>query len=149
MRKLLAALAAIAVAAGCLWYLSAPPKGIDSYRERAASTLESLHSQVQVARIWSETVSEGRATTQAALVGLQEAERDASSAASQFERHEPPFGGLELRTRLSALATKTTTALGDLRIAAEQERWDEVPRLTQPLRELAPRLEDFETEAMP
>jgi hypothetical protein len=142
-------LAAILALGGALWYLTAPPKGLDGYRERAASTAESLRSQVETSRIWVETAADGKATHAATLVGLEEAETDATSAASKFESFEPPAGGLKLRQRFSATSDDVTAALADLRIAAQLERWQEIEGLAEPLPGLAEDLRRFEESVEP
>ncbi len=135
--------------AAALWYLTAPPKGEDGYRERAASSTETIRSQVQIARIWVETFEDGESTGAAALVGLEEAERDASSAANEFEGFEPPAGLVDLRAGFSSLAAETTDRLGSLRIAAQQEEWERLDELAAPLPDLAERLKRFEEAAEP
>jgi hypothetical protein len=140
--------AVVALTAGTLWYLTAPPKGEDGYRERAASSAETLRSQVELARIWVEAAEDEESTKTAALVGLQETERDATSTASSFE-YEPPAGLNPLRSELSSLARETRNALGSLRIAAQQEEWARFGELASPLSDLAARLEDFEERVEP
>ena len=148
-RRIATVFGVVALGAAALWYLTAPPKGVDGYRERAASSAETLRSQVQLARIWVESVEDGESTRTAALVGLQETERDASSAASTFERHEPPSESVELRSAFSSLAGEVTDALGALRVAAQLEEWSRVPQLSEPLPGLAERLREFEERAEP
>lgn len=136
-------------AAACLWYLTAPPKGVDGYRERAASTAETLRSQVQTTRIWVESVEDGDTTHAAALIGFLEAEQDASAAASDFETYEPPTGTFGLRSSLSALSSEVTDALGAVRIAGQQEEWDALGRLARPLARLNTELARLEERAEP
>ena len=134
---------------GILWYVMAPPKGVDGFRERSASTAESLRSQVETAAIWAETVAKGDATHAAALVGFEEAEHDASSAISSYETYEPPDDVLPLRAKLIGLASEVTDALGALRIAGQQEDWAEVPALAEPLPRLSADLRRFEDRVKP
>lgn len=141
--------AGIALVAAALAYVSAPPRGLDGYRERAAATAETLGSQVETALLWSATYGEGKATEAATLVGLEEAEEDADTAAAQFEAYEPPSGGLPYRSDLAALSGAVTDALAQLRIAAQQERWSELPRLSAPLPGLSSRLGRYEERAEP
>lgn len=122
-RRLIVILGVVLVGAAALWYLSAPPKGADGYRERAASTAATIHSQVQLARVWVESREDGETTGAATLVGLEEVEGDALSAAAAFGGHEPPSGLLGLRSELDSLASDATDALAALRIAAQQEEW--------------------------
>lgn len=140
---------AILAVAGSLAYITAPPKGVDGYRERAASTAETLVSQLETARLWAESEHEGKALTTSALVGFEETEKGAEAAASKFEGYEPPDGVAALRSELVALAGEATEALARLRIAAQQERWEEVAELSRPLPELAEKLTAFEERAEP
>lgn len=140
-------LSCIVIAAGALWYLAAPPKGEDGYRERAASSAETVRSQVQVARIWVETLEDAESTHAAVAVGLRQAEADALSAANQFESYEPPSGLVELRDRYSALATEATDALAALRVAAQDEEWERLGELSRPLAPIAAELEGLEEDA--
>ena len=141
--------AVVAVVGAALWYVTAPPKGADGFRERAAATAETMRSQVQTVRIWVRTLAEGDATHAAAAVAFTEAEEDAAAAASQFESYEPPTGTLKLRSALTGLATDTTDTLASIRIAAEQERWGSLGRLTDPLPTLATELQHLEERAEP
>ena len=149
LRGIARIVAVATVVAGALWYVTAPPKGVDGFRERSAATAETLRSQIQSDRLWIETLRTGDATHTASLVGFAEAEQDAAAAASQFESYEPPSGTLELRATLSQLSTDVTDALAAIRIAAEQERWDRLGELAGPLPQLAARLQAFEERAEP
>jgi len=139
----------ILLIASAIAYVTAPPKGSDGYRERAAATAETLVSQLETARLWAENETEGRALPTTALVGFEEAEEDAEAAASQFESYEPPDGVANLRDSLVALAAATTAALARLRIAAQQERWEEMTALSRPLPKLSAKLAAFEERAEP
>lgn len=141
--------AAIALVAAALWYVTAPPKGVDGYRERSASTAETLVSQLETARLWAQGEEEGKALRTTVLVGFEEAEEDAGAAASQFESYEPPDGVAGLREELTGLAAEATEALAALRIAAQQERWEDVPELARPLPELSEKLSALEERAEP
>jgi hypothetical protein len=129
--------------------VTAPPKGVDGYRERAAGGAETIQSQVQLARIWIGALEDDESTRAATLVGLEETERDAIDAAASFERYEPPseLGGL--RSEFSSLAASATDALGALRVAAQQEEWERLGVLSRPLPDLAQRLRQFEESAAP
>lgn len=144
-----AAALTVVIAGAAIWYVSAPPKGSDGYRERMADATRTLRSQVQSARIWAATFEDGDATSAATAVGFEEAERDASSAASQFEAYDPARRDLRLRSRFVALAADATGALADLRIAAELEDWERVPEVAGRLDKLAASLERFERRARP
>ncbi|HEX5984485.1 MAG TPA: hypothetical protein VFY69_09795 [Solirubrobacterales bacterium] len=141
--------AAIFVTAAALWYVTAPPKGVDGYRERAASTAETLVSQLETARLWAQSEEEGKALRTSVLVGFEETEEDAEAAASAFESYEPPDGVADLREELTSLAAEATEALAALRIAAQQERWEDVPELSRPLPELSEKLSALEEGAEP
>ena len=148
-RLFLSLVAAIAVLGAVLWYVTAPPKGKDGYLERVASTSETVRSQVQTARIWAETHADEQATSAAALVGLEEAERDAHSALSEFEAYEPPSGTLVVRSELERLAGDATTRLSKMRIAAQLEEWSTVARLATGLAPLAEELGRLEERTRP
>lgn len=148
-RILIGAFGAIAVVAAALWYVTAPPKGVDGYRERAAATAETLVSQLETARLWAESEEEGKALRTTVLVGFEETEEDAEAAATRFEGYEPPDGVGNLREELTNLATEATEALAALRIAAQQERWEDVRELSRPLPGLSERLGALEERAEP
>ncbi len=135
--------------AAAVWYVHAPPRSADAYRERAAQTAETLRSQVQTARIWVRSTEDGEVTHEAATVGLRETEADANKAGSKFEGYDPPAGLVDLRARVSSLATDVTDALSTLRIATAHEEWSELPRLAEPLEDLAERLAELEKAAKP
>jgi hypothetical protein len=145
----LSTFAAILAIGAALAYVTAPPKGLDGYRERAAATAESLRSQVETARIWADARIAGRATSAAALVGFEEADNAAIATAAKLEAYEPPDGGLPLRRRFVHLASSVTDALARLRIAAQMERWDELRALSEPLPRLSRELGRFEERAEP
>lgn len=130
-------------------YITAPPRGLDGYRERAAHTAEALGSQVQTALLWAEAHDDGKAFSTSTLVSFEEAEEDAVAAAKSFEGFTPPRGGERWRTRFVALAVEVNDALAQLRIAGAQGRWDEVPALSAPLPRLASELTRFEERVEP
>ncbi len=133
--------AAVAVLAASVWYVQAPPRTAGDYRERAAMAAETLRSQVETARLWVRELEAGRATRRAAVVGFREAEADAEAAASEFAGFDPRGDTREIRSDLTALGAQVTDALGQLRIAAQDGRWNALPALAGPLPELARRLE--------
>lgn len=143
MVRAVGAFAAILAVAASLWYVTAPPKGLDGYRARAAYTAGTLRSQVQSARLTADAVTDDKLPHAAALVGFEEAESDAASAASGFETFEPPVGAGRVGARFVSLASETTDALAALRISAQQERWDRIRSLAEPLPGLAARLDDL------
>lgn len=149
MRRVLLPTCVIALVAGALWYVTAPPQGVDGYRERAAATAETLVSQLETARLWAQAEEEGKALRTTVLVGFEETEEDADAAASKFAGYEPPDGVAALREDLTALATEATEALSALRIAAQQERWEDVRELSRPLPRLSAELAALEERAEP
>lgn len=132
-----------------LWYVLAPPGTAGDYRERASLTAETLRSQVQTARIWVRELGEGNATRRAATVAFREAEADAVAAGSEFGRWDPAVGTVGLRSDVTRLAGDVVSALAELRIAAENERWDALARLARPLPGLAHELEQLARRADP
>ncbi len=132
--------AAVAVLAS-LWYVEAPPRTVGDYRERTAMTAEALRSQVETARLWVRELEDGNATREAATVAFREAERDATAAAAEFAAWDPRGGTRGIRSDLTTVASDVTDALAELRIAAEDGRWDKVAALAEPLPGLAERLE--------
>lgn len=149
LTPLVGAILLVVIGGAAIWYVSAPPRGSDGYRERMGETTRTLRSQVQSARIWADTFDAGDATAAATAVGLEEAELDASAAASQFESHEPPAGELRSRTRFVSLASDTTGVLADLRIASQLKQWKRLPRIAARLEEVATRLDRFEHRVRP
>ena len=117
-RRFLILAVGIAGTGAVLWYVSAPPKGTDGYLERVAATSETVRSQVQTARIWVETHSDGEAMAAATLVGLRETEEDGKSALSEFEGFEPAPRTLATRDDLIRQASAAIDRLGAMRIAA-------------------------------
>jgi hypothetical protein len=140
---------ALGVVALSLWYVNAPPRSPAAYRERAATTVATLRSQVQTARMWAREVGVGRATHPAAKVGLEEAEEDAAAAAASFERLDPPAGTREARVRVTAAAGEVGDVLAALRIAAHDGAWGDVQAAASALLGLAARLEALRHQVRP
>ena len=140
MRRVIAVLVAV-LAVASLWYVQAPPRGANAYRERAAMTLETVRSQVQTARVWEQSLDRDDAFRASAAIGFEEAEHDANKAAAKFEGYDPPPGTEDVRSDVSTLATETTTALAELRIAAHDGDWSAVHERARALEPLAVRLE--------
>lgn len=141
------ALAVVVVAA--LWYLQAPPRGVEAYRERAADTVQTLRSQVQTARLWSGEVQAGRVTRPAATVAFREAEEDAEAVASQFAGYVPPPEAEPLRESVTSLSNEVTAALAALRFVAERGEWERLGQQTAPLDDIVRRLERLAATASP
>lgn len=129
--------------AGSLWWLQAPPRTSDSYRERAAKQAELLISHVETARLWADGVAEDEVTFRAATVGLHEAETDAARVSSGFESLDPPRGQDELQARFSDLGHETSSALSRVGLAARRGRWQEVTGERDALAAIVRRLHAF------
>jgi hypothetical protein len=136
-----------ALAFASLWYLTAPPRNSGEYRHRAAVTAELLRSQVQTARLLIQMAQSDRATSRFVTVGFEEAEADAVDTGGQFLAYDPPQRDEELRTRLEALSSETTSALAQARIAVHAGRSEELASVVDRLRRLAERLDSFAREA--
>jgi hypothetical protein len=147
-RSLLFSAAAILIA-GSVWYVVAPPRTAGDYHERAALTAQTLRSQVESARLWVEAVESDRVTREAATVAFREAEDDAAAAASEFSAWDPIGDSRDLRSEVTALAADVSDALAALRIAAEDERWNELPHLVERLPQLAEKLDRVARSADP
>lgn len=149
-RAALVALLLVAVAFASLWYVQRPPRSGESYRNRTAQTAGTLRSQVVTAQLWAEQVHDDRAMTQAADVGIREAEAAAQSATSTQATWDLPDGvSPDVRVDAVALGDEVTTLVGDMRLAAHQARWDEVHELSARAPSLARRLTDFEQAVNP
>ena len=147
--RTVAAVLVVFTIAAALWYVTAPPKGIDGYRERASYTAGSIRAQIQSTRIVAETFTDGELPHAATLVGFEEAERDAKAASATFEEFEPPTGTHDLRTAFVSISGDASDALSALRIAGQQEQWDRIAELAEPLAGIAVRLERFIERAEP
>ena len=147
--RLVIAVAVFAVLLVSVWYVHAPPRTVGDYRERAAMTAETLLSQVETAALWVRELDDGNVTRRAASVALREAERDAAAAAAEFAAWDPRGDARQVRADVTALAGEVTDALAQLRIAAEDGRWDALPAFAQPLPGLAARLDALARRADP
>jgi hypothetical protein len=132
---------------GSFWYVQAPPRTVGDYRERAALTVETLRSQVESARLWVQALEEERTLRPTALVGLREADEDASTAAAEFAGWDPRGDTRRLRSQIATLAAEVTDALGALRVEAEDGQWDALPELAAPLPRLSDRLQALAEQA--
>lgn len=140
----------VALAFASLWYTQRPPRSDQEYRNRTAQTAGTLRSQVVTAQLWAEQVHADRAMTQAADVGIREAEAAAQAATSTQAAWDLPDGvRREVRTTALTLGDEVTTLVGDMRLAAHDERWDDVHRLSRDARPLARRLTEFEQAVDP
>ena len=145
MRSVLAFLA-IALVAISLWYLAAPPRDEGAYRERAARSAQTLGAQVRTAALWSSALEDGKTLSTSAQVGIADNARSAHAAATRFEGYEPPRGTDDVRRRYSDLASRVTTLLDDLDIAARRGEWQEIERARPQLERLGRELDAFRAE---
>jgi hypothetical protein len=148
-RKAVLAIVLGLLTAGSLWWVQAPPRSDAAYREHALKQAESLISHVQTARAWVREVGRERTLHRAALVGLQEAEHDATKTVSSFESLDPPAGQGYLRARFAAHGTEATDVLARLRIAARRGEWERVGAELDTLARVAERLERFAEGIVP
>ncbi len=149
MSKTLLGLALGLLVVYSVWWVQAPPRGEVAYRESAQTTLEKLRSRAETARLWVDQLERDRVHGAAVEIALEEAETGAGSALSQFEGYEPPQGLEPLRSEVSALGSEAKSALGNLRIAAHQDRWEALPHLAAPLPALSARLDELSRKAEP
>ncbi len=129
-----------------LWWVQHPPRTDKGYRDRAVETVESLRSDVETARLWTEQIAKGRVTRGAASIAFEEASSGAQSTASQFEAWIPPAGMGDLRTSVSDAASSVTDTLGRLHVAAERDEWRVVPSMRRDLAALASTLTRLASE---
>jgi hypothetical protein len=144
-RALAAVGAALAVAS--VWYVQAPPRTADAYGDRAAKTAITVRSQVETARLWAAAARDDQALRASVVVGLEDSERAAVGAASDFESYDPPPGAEAVRTRFTAVAGEATAVLAELRVAAHREDWATVAGADERLALLARRLDELAREA--
>lgn len=136
-------------AAAAIWYVQAPPRGTDDYRERAGETVGDLISQVQTARLWVRGIDDDRVTRTAATVAFEEVEKAARSADSRFEGWDPPRETESLHVRVSEAGGSTIEVLSELRRRAHADQWQGVVDSGAALDELAARLERTASELPP
>lgn len=149
-RRLALALALVVGVAGAVWWGLHPPRTDAAYRSRTVETIEGLRSQVATAELWLTAVESGRSPVTSASVGLEEAETDATSLRSTFSSWQPPGPRTrQLRTEVTGLADQVVAALGEIRVAAHDGRWQQATELAPRLRRLDRRLERLEQEAQP
>ncbi len=141
--RLIAIVVLALVVLASLWYVQAPPRTEGDYRERAALTAETLRSQLETTELWVRELERDRVTQQAAAVGVREAEADAVAAASEFGAWDPRGDTRFVRSRLMSLVSEATEALSEIRVAAEDGRWEALPRLARPLPRLSARFDSF------
>ena len=149
MLRIVASLTLCALVVFSIWWVQAPPRGPEAYRESAETAIEKLRSRAETARLWVEQLDRDRVHRAAVEVSLEEAEAGANSALAQFEGYDPPRRLEPLRAEVATVGNEVTTVLADLRIAARQDRWAELPRLAEPLPELSSRLEELSRKAEP
>ena len=136
------AIAAAVATVAAIWYVEAPPRSEREYGERAVLTAELLRSQVESARLTVRAVREQRTTHALAVVLLRDTDRDATATERDFLAWNPPAGAARgVRADVATLASDVTSALGELRIAAEDGRWKRLEAFARPLPDLRERLD--------
>ena len=125
--KALAVVFVVIVVAASVWYAVAPPRSESAFRSEAASTLQTLHSQVRTTQLWADALADDEVTHQAATVSFEESETDAGTAVSTFRAYNPPDEQLsELRTEVIDAGDRALSLLGEVRIAAHSGQWNTV-----------------------
>jgi hypothetical protein len=141
------AVAGVAVLVASLWWLQEPPRSEPAYADRAADTAATLRSQVETARIWAETVADGRTLLTSAAIGLEEADADAATALSDFEELDPPSGATGLRAAVGAAGGEAVDLLATVRIAAQHGDWSAVTARRDSLARMGDRMHALERRA--
>lgn len=142
------ALAIVLVAFLSVWHVQAPPRDSNEYELRTAQSAGALRSQVVSAHAWANLVADGRATRQAATVGIEDAEKAAQSSTSQQAAWDVPRERLvPLRRELLALGDEATGILAQMRLAAHDEDWATVREVSRDLPPLADELTRLERKA--
>ncbi|KUI04747.1 hypothetical protein AU188_09050 [Mycobacterium sp. IS-3022] len=132
-----------------VWYGVWPPRSLSSYRQQAASTVQSWRSQLDSTRLWVGAVEQGRVTKTAAAVAFREAEADSAATLDRFRSYEPPepvSEALGLRTRVMAVGQQALSLLGNLRINANAGRWNEVTLAAPAMEDISGALQRLQTE---
>lgn len=148
LRRSAIAWLALVVVAGSLWWGVHPPRSPEAYRQRTAMTVQMLHSQVASTRLWLQSVADDEVLRTTAAVAVDEAETGASGQSATFASWQPPDqASLRLRLRVSAVAERVVSALGDVRIAVREGRWPEAVDMDRSLARLQKRLERLQSAA--
>jgi hypothetical protein len=122
----------------------APARTYDAYEGKAADTADSALSAVQTGRLAAATAGEDHSFATTLSVVLEDAESDASGARGTFESIQPPDARSdELRTQLDAILDRAVDDLSRLRISVRRGEISALPRLAQPLVEVAHDLQAF------
>jgi hypothetical protein len=139
----------VALVLGSLWYGHAPPRTLGAYEQQASLTAGRLHSQMETARLWAQQLRDGRVTTRAAVVAVQEAEDDADVTLGRFSGYDPPPGADPIRARVMDLGSTAVELLARMRIAVTRGDWTAVARTAERARPLSAALERASLEGGP
>jgi hypothetical protein len=140
----------VLVLSGCLWWGLHPPRTEHSYRQRSASTVALLRSNVETTRLWLAAIDAGRATSNATRVALTETETDANSALTGYSGYQPPDPTTaDVRGRVIALGDQVVALLGEIRVDARAGRWEDALGTRDELDSLSRRLTDLQRRVAP
>ena len=145
VRRLLALVAVVLLAAAAVWYGQAPPRSSESYRQRAEETAQTMRSQAQVVTFWVQASSTGRVTHQAAMVGIEDAAGDARATSARFAGWDPPPDLAGIRAEVTEAGNDLVTLLDAVRVAAHGGDWASLPQTAAQLGPLADQLEGLAT----
>src|SRR5215204_2605188 len=121
-----------------------PVRSFNVYESKAGATAEAVASAVETAGLATDAAAGGKAHGRYLTQVLVEAEEDAGAAEGVFDGIQPPDRRAdELRDRLDELLGETTDTLASLRIAARRGELASLPRLAEPLAEVADQLHAF------
>jgi hypothetical protein len=114
-----------------------PVRSFNVYESKAGATAESAASAVETARLATDAAGGDKATGRYLTQILVEAEEDAGAAQGVFDGIQPPD------RRADELLGEATDTLASLRIAARRGELASLPRLAEPLAEVADKLHAF------
>src|SRR5215207_3537004 len=121
-----------------------PVRSSEVYESKAGQTAETAASAVQTALLAVDAAKGSKAFGRYLTQVLVEAEEDAGAAQGVFDGIQPPDRRAdELRDQLDELLGEATDTLASLRIAARRGELASLPRLAEPLAEVADKLHAF------